>query len=169
MSVFIVVGTTSGVNDYIALELSKSGLFELIFGNGYHLSLMVPPILLYLRLFLSQVVIVSACMEDLFKLLGKADCLPSISANAHLMMLRDVTVYSDAKVTEYYASAKNINHKLGVEEYRVLGIGIGGAPKEQRQKLGADEYQRQVEFGIGIVGGTSKEQHRKWGRLKYQH
>ena len=65
-----MAGVKSGVKDFIAPELVR-GLFEHVFGNRYHLSLLVYPAIKCFGSFLTQVVNVSACVEDLFSLFWK--------------------------------------------------------------------------------------------------
>jgi hypothetical protein len=51
-----MAGTESGVNSLIAPELEASGNFKLVFGNGYHLSLVAyPAIMCFNHSFYSQV------------------------------------------------------------------------------------------------------------------
>ena len=109
-----MAGTKSGVKNYIAPKLEKSGLFQHIFGSGYHLSLLVYPSLWCFGSYLSHVVNISACVEDLFSLFGKTDLLPFVYANPHLIMVRDVTAFTDSQVAEY-ALTSEICHKMGVD------------------------------------------------------
>ena len=120
-----MAGTTSKIDRFIAPKLEASNLFKVVFGKGYHLSLVAyPAIYCFNMSFRTQVVNVTSCVIDLFNLLGKTHLLPEIFANEYLCMIHDILTLSDAGVSEL--------------EWAI------------RKKMGEKEYQRQKELGIGI-------------------
>ena len=74
-----MAGTTSKIRKMIAPKLEASNLFNVVFGNGYHLSLLAYPAIMCFKFsFLNQVSNVTSCVIDLFSLLRKTHLLPGI-------------------------------------------------------------------------------------------
>ena len=133
-----MAGTTSKIRKMISPKLESSNLFNVVFGNGYHLSLLAYPAIMCFKFsFLNQVSNVTSSVIDLFSLLGKTHLLPGIFENERLCMVRSMSSFSDADLAE---------SELRVEISRIFG---------------RKEYQRQVEFGFGI-GGATHEQRSEW-------
>ena len=60
------------------------------------------------------------------------DHLSSVYANLHLIMTRDVSLFTDAESAEF-ALMTELGRKGAKPSYKGLGIGITGASQEQHE------------------------------------